>query len=343
MSFNIGVIGVGYMAMKHCEGYSTVPGAKVSWLCSESGRGLDGKFEHVEGNIGEGGFTLNMEGVQTTKKWLEVLDDPSCEAVDICVPGKLHRAIATLAIQKGKHVLCEKPLATTSADAIAMARVAEKAPVVAMAAHCMLFWPGWAEPMAWIKAGAIPNIISAKFSRVGSPPGWGKHFLSGARGAVTDLGIHDWDFVREAFGQPLSISAAGQTVCSTDGSIDDMTAILRYPGHHVTIESSWARNPDLGFDARFEIRAKGGITITGGFAEGLKVYGMDPPAITSPYLFGQDTGWKNQLHYFVKCATEGAVPEVAAFAQASDSVQLLERGLAAANASNGSDTDADAE
>ena len=43
---------------------------KVSWLFSASGRGLDGQFEHVAGNVGNGRFTLNMEGVQTTTKWI---------------------------------------------------------------------------------------------------------------------------------------------------------------------------------------------------------------------------------------------------------------------------------
>jgi predicted dehydrogenase len=59
--------------------------------------------------------------------WREAVEDPAIDLVDVCAPGWLHADISIAALQAGKHVLCEKPLANTLAEASSMAKAAEQA------------------------------------------------------------------------------------------------------------------------------------------------------------------------------------------------------------------------
>ncbi len=321
----IGVLGTGFMAKTHCEGWSTVKGAKVTGLCSLSGRGLDGKFSHVAGNLGDGSYALPMDGVTTTNKWEELVGG-DFDVIDICLPTNLHRPVLLETLLAGKHVVCEKPLAAKRDDAIIMSRAAQKAKSFSMAAHCMLFWPGWAEVATWIRAGLFGKVINVHFKRVGPPPGWSPEFLNGEHtgGALTDLGIHDYVLALDMFGKPESVFARGINVVSSDGALDDVDALLFYKnGPTVLIETSWARNAELGFEARFEIRCER-ANITGGFKDGLQIHGAPTPDMPCPLLLGQGTGWSNQLHYFANCVRDNSAPAVATLSDALRALEVIE-------------------
>ncbi|MBC8002730.1 MAG: Gfo/Idh/MocA family oxidoreductase, partial [Opitutaceae bacterium] len=147
-SVRIGIVGLGFMAATHVKACRRVPGAIITALCNPSGRHLDGDFSKVAGNIGGNDpIKLDMNGVRAYRTVQDLLADPNVDAIDICSPTSSHPELLLAALQAGKHVLCEKPLARTSKEAKAMVAEADKARTFFMPAMCIRFWPEW----AWVR------------------------------------------------------------------------------------------------------------------------------------------------------------------------------------------------
>ena len=101
---------------------------------------------------------------ETATDWREVIARDDIDIVDIVTPGDTHAEIAIAALEAGKHVLCEKPLANTVAEAEAMTAAAERAPPSAASAR----W--WASPTAACRrrpspATSSPRDASARSAR----------------------------------------------------------------------------------------------------------------------------------------------------------------------------------
>jgi len=253
---NIGIVGLGFMAATHLRAYRQVEGARIAALCNPSGRNLDGDFSSVTGNVGsKEPFKLDMTNVRATKVFDDLLNDKSIDVIDICTPTACHRDFAIAALQAGKHVLCEKPLARSSKVAREIADAAKKAKGVFMPAMCVRFWPEW----AWLKRAmeqqTYGNVLAARFRRVAEPPGWGlNNFFNGAEsgGALFDLHVHDTDFVQYCFGKPQSVYSTGYTKFS--GAIDHVVTQYQFKsGAPVYAEGSWAMAHGFGFNMAYTV------------------------------------------------------------------------------------------
>src|SRR5207244_10591325 len=147
-TINIGIVGLGFMAATHLRAYRKVEGARIAALCNPSGRNLDGDFSNVTGNVGSNEpFRLDMTNVRATRRFEDLLNDPAIDVIDICSPTAAHRDLAVAALEAGKHVLCEKPLARTVKAAREIAAAARRAKGIFMPAMCVRFWPEW----VWLK------------------------------------------------------------------------------------------------------------------------------------------------------------------------------------------------
>ena len=219
---NVAIVGLGFMAATHIKAYRQLPGVRIAGLCNPSGRHLDGDFSNVSGNVGDNQpVKLDMTHVKATRDLAELLNDPEIHLIDICAPTSAHRDLSIAALQAGKHVLCEKPLARSIGSAREIIEAAGKARGIFMPAMCLRFWPEW----AWIRNAIVSNCygktLSARFRRVAEPPGWGhKNFLNGnaSGGALFDLHVHDTDFILYCFGPPQSVLSSGYSKIS--GAID---------------------------------------------------------------------------------------------------------------------------
>src|SRR5215212_12137732 len=135
---NVGIVGLGFMAATHLRAYRQVEGARIAALCNPSGRNLDGDFANVAGNVGSNEpFKLDMTKVRATKCFDDLLRDPSIDVIDICAPTVAHRDLAIAALEAGKHVLCEKPLARSAKIAREIAEAARRAQGMFMPAMCV--------------------------------------------------------------------------------------------------------------------------------------------------------------------------------------------------------------
>ena len=108
----IGLIGTGGMGKAHATAFKNVPlvfGNEPGRPILEIVADIDAKA--LEKWAGEFGFP------RWTTNWREIVEDPRVDVVDVTTPNALHAEMAIAAAQAGKHIYCEKPLATTSADA----------------------------------------------------------------------------------------------------------------------------------------------------------------------------------------------------------------------------------
>jgi predicted dehydrogenase len=325
---NVGIVGLGFMAVTHIKAYRQIKDVRIGAICNPSGRRLDGDFSNVAGNFGGGEpVRLDMTQVKAYRDYAEMLADPTLDLIDICAPTQAHHPLTIQALQAGKHVICEKPLARTTAQAREIAAHAAAAKTFFMPAMCMRFWPGW----SWLKTAIAENThgkcLSAHFRRVAEPPGWGhENFLNGSLsgGALLDLHIHDADFVQFCFGRPRRVYSTGYTRLS--GAIDHV--VTQYDvgsGATVSAEGSWALAPGFGFSMSYLVnfeRATAEYDSTRGAANALRVYEAgQPPRVVA--CDGPD-GFVGEFTHLIEAIRTGRAPTIVTAADAVSAVEICE-------------------
>ncbi len=324
---NVGIVGLGFMAATHLKAYRQVAGVRVAALCNPSGRHLDGDFSRVSGNLDTGDpLRLDMSGIKAYRHFEELLADPEITLIDVCAPTIKHPDLVIAALRAGKHVLCEKPLARTSALAREIVRTAAKAKGFFMPAMCVRFWPEFVWLKECIEQGSYGRLLSVAFKRVAEPPGWGQsHFPDGALsgGALLDLHIHDTDFIRFCFGKPLRVYSTGYSKFSS--AIDHVVTQYQVEAPVIVhAEGSWAMSPGFGFNmaysANFE-RATVEFDLSRG-PQALRLFeaGVPPRTIVQE----KPDGYVQELAYFAECIRLGRPPSIVTAADALDAIEICE-------------------
>jgi len=139
-----------------------------------------------------------------------LLDHPDVDGVVVCLPSALHATVAIAALERGKHVYLEKPIAVSSAEAEAVIAAWEKAQVVGMIGFNYRFSPLYQAAKAAIQAGRLGELVSARavFSYPpGTSPLWKQKRASGG-GILLDLALHDIDLARFLFDTEIETIAA---------------------------------------------------------------------------------------------------------------------------------------
>jgi len=118
-TLRIGLIGTGFMGKAHVFGFATAPKVFDLPMTIELHKVADITVEAAENAASAFGFA------HATADWRRLIDDPAIDVIDITAPNALHKEMALAAIEAGKHVYCEKPLAPLANDARDMADAAE--------------------------------------------------------------------------------------------------------------------------------------------------------------------------------------------------------------------------
>lgn len=140
------ILGSGFMGRTHAEALRRVGSAEVAAIAS-----LDLASAHrIAADFG-------ISRVETDYHLL--LSDPEIQAVHICTPNALHVVMAREALEAGKHVLCEKPLATSFSEARALMELAEQKGLRNALCHNLRFYPMVQQMRAMIQAGEIGEIL----------------------------------------------------------------------------------------------------------------------------------------------------------------------------------------
>ncbi len=307
----VAVVGLGFMGVTHLRAYLQNNAARVVAVCDSVRLPVNGVLAGVAGNIQKSDDIHLGEQVKVTRQLEEVLADPEVELVDLCTPTPLHAEQAIAALKAGKHVLCEKPLARTSASAKKILRTAQASAGFLMPAMCMRFWPGWSWLKQVVEEETYGEVLAARFERLSAMPGWSKQGTYTAAvdlgGALFDLHIHDTDFVQFLFGRPKSVYSNG--VVRSGGSIDHVATQYNYArGPAVSAEGSWLRAQ--GFNMSYTLlceRATLEFDLSRG-AAALQV--TETGGSTRVHKLDAGDGYGEEIRYMLSCVLSGQPPSV---------------------------------
>ena len=182
---NVGVIGVGAMGHNHVRVYSRLKNANLMAVSDL----MKGTLAEVSKKYQTVGFV----------DYDNILKMPEIEAVSVCVPTTYHHEVVMEAIEQGKHVLVEKPIAFTLDEARDMIRSAKREGVKLATGHVERFNPAVLEAKKLIREGLIGEIVSVSAKRVGPFPPRIKDV-----GVTIDLAIHEVDVMAYLLDSPAS-------------------------------------------------------------------------------------------------------------------------------------------
>lgn len=296
----IALLGAGTMGGAHGRAYADVSGAQVRYIFD---RDLD-RARRLAEQVGNPSPDL-----KTTDSLDEILQDPSVDAVDICMPTDLHRFFTEKAAASGKHVFCEKPIARSLSDAQAMVEACRKANVTFMVGHVVRFFAEYVAARNAILSGEIgePKVIRA--TRASGFPKWGSDNwyadFSRSGGPILDLIIHDIDFIRWTFGEATRVYAKAHKNYA-------LVTLRLENGAICHVEGSWAHPDHFPFTTKLEVAGTDGLYTTTnqeGIPLRLTIEKDGQPQSIPVNPFPADP-YALELQHFVDCVTSGSEPLV---------------------------------
>ena len=241
---NVGILGCGKIAqVRHIPEYAENPDVKLAAFYNPSRKRAEEQAEKYGGKV-----------YDTAE---ELLADKSIDAVSICAANYAHAELSIKAMEAGKHVLCEKPMATTLADCEAMVECAKRTGKFLMIGHNQRLAKAHVEAKRLIDQGLIGDIITFRTTfGHGGPETWainpGKNVWffdkkKAAMGAMADLGVHKTDLIQFLTGQRVVRTTARLVTLDKRGEdgeligVDD-NAVCIYEmsgGAFGTMTASW--------------------------------------------------------------------------------------------------------
>jgi len=308
----VGVVGLGFMGRTHLRAYAAAAAAghacALVAVADRDAARLEGR-DVVRGNLETGGTgapLFDPSLVRVTCEAAELLADPRVELVSVCTPTDSHVPLALAALEAGKHVIVEKPVALRAAEVESLAAAAAARPHrLALPAFCMRFWPGWDWLIETVRARTFGAVRSARFERLAGPPSWGLDFYTDparSGGALFDMHVHDADLVCACFGPPRAVASTG--------TIDHVTTAYAFGDTppHVVAEGGW----DLVGGRPFGMR----YTVAFERATAEYVLGREPPLVL--YEGGEahavplaaTTGYDGEIRHALDVVAGAAAPYV---------------------------------
>jgi len=265
--------------------------------------------------------------------WREAVRDPAAEAVDLCLPTHLHAPAALAALEAGKHVLVEKPIALNGEDADRMIAAAAAAGRLLMTAQVLRFFPSYQPLIELQRSGKLGPVRSALFRRRCAAPTWGDWLPDASKsgGGIFDLLIHDVDMALHLFGKPVAVSATGYE--DPAKGIDVVAGHLYYAdGAPVLITGGWHHPKSYPFSMEYTVCFDGGTVDYSSQGRPPALYRADGEAET--LALPEVDGYQAEIEYFLDCAVNHRRPERCPPEESAAAVKLT-RLLAGARAKAG--------
>jgi predicted dehydrogenase len=250
----IGIVGLGFMGRIHYLASQALEGGRVTAICSRDAAKRAGDWSATRGNFGPPPGHVDLSGVTAYERFEDMLADPALDLIDICSVTDTHAAMAIQALKAGKHVLVEKAIALSPAEADAMLTAARQGGKLLMVAHVLPFFAEFAYAARIIRAGDFGKVVAAHLNRVIARPDWSAEISDAAKtgGPAVDLHIHDTHFIALTCGVPKRVRASGVI---HRGSVDYVSTQYDYGpgGPAVTCTSGAVAMPGRPFVHGFEI------------------------------------------------------------------------------------------
>ena len=288
----VGLVGVGGISGAHIPAWQSMEDVELVALC-------DVRPEQMTRYPELRRYT-NMDDM-LAKEQLDILD--------ICLPTYLHADAAVKAMERGIHVLSEKPVSLKTEDVHRLYETAKRNNVRFMVAQVLRFWPEYVYLKEIYDSGRYGKLLSGRMARLGHMPGWSwdNWMKDESRSGLVpfDLHIHDLDFMVYAFGKPKQVSSFR----ARRSDQDVFTAVYQFDGFYVDSEATWYAAP-YPFHATYRFQFEKALIVLDG---ALTVYEVDGKTFTVGADGGETGGielpptnaYANEIRYFADCVKAG--------------------------------------
>lgn len=310
----VGLIGVGGISKAHISAWNAMEDVELVALC-------DVRPEQME----------NHPGPRHYACFEAMLEQEKLDILDICLPTYLHAEYSIKAMEKGIHVICEKPISLNAEDVRRVYSVAHKNNVKFMVAQVLRFWPEYELLKEIYDSQKYGKLLSASFTRLGGIPkwSWDNWMRDENRSGLVpfDLHIHDLDFIVYAFGMPSQM----QKHRSKRPEQDYIHMVYEFDDFFISAQSSWYASPypfTAGYRAQFEQAI---VAYENG---GCKIYEANgtvtdltnaPQGDTGTINLPKSNAYANEIRYFTDCVLEGRFPDKVKPEELSTVIELLQK------------------
>jgi UDP-N-acetylglucosamine 3-dehydrogenase len=291
-SLNLGVIGLGAIGQKHLSALAKIERANICAVADVNEKVLNS--------------TAAQYKVTPYTDIKKMLAQPGLDAVIVATPDNLHRDACVLAAQSGKHILVEKPLATTVEDAEAILHATDAAGVKLMVGFSLRFALHYMHVKKVVSDGVLGDLVSifARRLNVISQP----ERLKGRVGVMMFLGTHDFDAMRWIVGsEPVSVYCQASTSVPSAYAIENEAfSIIRFANGVVGCAQIGWYLPDqhpAGRDFKLDLSGSKGSLNLDQMRQGIEIYtqsGAKFPSISA--------GMVDEDRAFVDCVLDDKQP-----------------------------------
>ncbi len=325
----VGLIGFGFMGRMHFDNYVRLmkEGAPVQLvaICDQLIEEL--KEGKASGNIATEQEVYDLSPFRLYDDIDNMLEAEELDIVDITLPTYLHADLTCSLLDKGMHVLCEKPVAGHSTDGWRMVEAAKRSGKTLMIGQCLRFWPAYELLKEVMQDGRFGAATGGYFFRgSAAPKGW---FLDGAKsgGCMLDMHIHDADMIHWLFGKPQKVSSIARNVIPGSAYDNVSTNYIYADGKAINAQADWTLEGDYGFSMTYRVNFEGGNLV---FENGeVKVNPNDAPGYVAE--LSPDMGYYRQIKYFIDAVYAGAPVEVCTPESAVGTLELIEAEIRSAD------------
>lgn len=212
-SIKVGLIGLGFIGKIHAHAYNAIP---YSFSNPEIQADLCAILHTHTGKDQE--LLKSLGGPLETSDPEEFFNQ-DVDMVDICTPNRLHLEQVSRALEKGRHVYCEKPLGFNLEDARQMTAQAKDSGLLTHTAFCMRYYPAVQQAKAILASGVLGEIYNFRahifhnsYMNPQRPISWRLQKAASGGGSLADLGIHLIDMVRNLLGEATWVQCHTRTL-----------------------------------------------------------------------------------------------------------------------------------
>jgi UDP-N-acetylglucosamine 3-dehydrogenase len=232
----IGLVGTGSMGHMHAAAFQSIPGVSVV--------GVVGR------DPARTAMVADLAGARPYTDLETMLAVEQPDVLDCAYPGFLHRTVVEAGVAHGCHIICEKPLAVTLADAQAMIAATQAAGLHLLIGQVVRFFPEYRRIASALQEGAVGGPVTLSLLRQGAyPTGRDNWFRDDSRsgGIFIDLMLHDFDWALTVLGpaervyarhvyrrEPIWFSQGIATVRHRSGAISQITGTWGGPSEFIT-------------------------------------------------------------------------------------------------------------
>ncbi len=316
----IGIVGAGGMGTVHRSNYEYMTGCRVAAVV--------GRTKQDEDRAAAWGLPLYRDVD-------DMISREAIDVVDVCTPTFLHKEHVMAALNRGKHVIVEKPIALQASDAKEMFDLAKKKGVQLLVGQVLRFYEESRILKELVEDRRYGNVLDAFFERLSACPRWaqgGWLFEKTKSGHLPfDLHIHDLDLMVSLFGKPesYSYSSCGSPLRNYK---DQYRFFYKYKDFNVVAEAAWF-NADIPFTARWRVYFENAVVINDGSTLTAYQFDCGPIVFNTEEKIKIPTGinvpptgvYLEELEHFIDCIRNNRSSELVKEDEIVAVIEILEQ------------------